>query len=232
MTAGPGAQARQAPRENSRLPYRLAIFDFDGTLADTFGWFSRTIEEVGRRYGLDPGAAPLEEMRRLSAREVIQRLRIPAWKLPLVARDMRRRAALGVDEMRLFDGVEEMLAQLDQAGVALAVVSSNSEVAVRGVLGPANAARFRHFSCGAGIFGKATAFRKVVRRVGASPVICIGDELRDAEAARAAGLAFGAVAWGYTEREALRARGEPDLLFESIPEIAARLAPKHPLSVP
>ena len=214
------------PHEEPALTYRLAIFDFDGTLADTFGWFSRTVEEVGRRWGLDPQARPpLEEMRRLSAREVIETLRIPDWKLPLVARDMRRRAALAAGEMRLFEGVEEMLARLDEGGIALALVSSNGEEAVRGALGPRNAARFRHFSCGAAIFGKASAFRRTVRRVGAAPAICIGDELRDAEAARAAGLAFGAVAWGFTDGDTLEARARPDYLFTSVSEIAERLAP-------
>ena len=74
------------------------------------------------------------------------------------------------------------------------------------------------------MFGKAARFRKVLRRSGILPpdAICIGDEIRDLDAARRAGIAFGAVAWGFTRAEALQARG-PNVLFSSLDEIADSL---------
>ena len=33
------------------MPYSLAIFDLDGTLADSFPWFLRTINDVADRFG-------------------------------------------------------------------------------------------------------------------------------------------------------------------------------------
>ena len=68
-------------------------------------------------------------------------------------------------------------------------------------------------------------FRKLVRRarVQACETLCIGDETRDIEAARQAGLASGAVAWGYARREALALRA-PTWLFETPDEVASRLA--------
>ena len=54
--------------------------------------------------------------------------------------------------------------------------------------------------------------------------IAIGDEVRDIEAARAVGLACGAVTWGYAAREALIAL-EPDLLIERMEDIAPALLP-------
>ncbi|MFL6293325.1 MAG: hypothetical protein ACJ759_20725 [Thermoanaerobaculia bacterium] len=51
---------------------------------------------------------------------------------------------------------------------------------------------------------------------------CIGDEIRDLEAARAEGIAFGAVTWGYTHPEALRAHG-PEEMFSTIDEILLKL---------
>lgn len=53
--------------------------------------------------------------------------------------------------------------------------------------------------------------------------IAIGDETRDAEAARAVGAAFGAVSWGYASAAALQAQA-PDMLFGSIDDIVARLS--------
>jgi phosphoglycolate phosphatase len=95
------------------------------------------------------------------------------------------------------------------------------------VLGPENAALIGHYACGAGLFGKAAKLRKVLKASGipGSEAICIGDEIRDHEAAARVGIAFGAVAWGYARPDALRACS-PALTFETMDEIARKLAPQ------
>ena len=65
--------------------------------------------------------------------------------------------------------------------------------------------------------------------VAAREAIYVGDELRDADAARAVGIAFGAVTWGYATPEVLRAR-RPDRLFDERAADrpgAGRLAPEQ-----
>jgi phosphoglycolate phosphatase len=59
------------------------------------------------------------------------------------------------------------------------------------------------------IFGKAGRIRAVVKDCGvaARDVIYVGDQGTDADAARKAGVAFGAVHWGYAAIEALREVG-------------------------
>jgi phosphoglycolate phosphatase len=118
-----------------------------------------------------------------------------------------------------------MLHALHDAGLTLALVSSDDETNARRQLG-ANMSLFSHIACGASIFGKAAKFKSVGRRARVAPdcVISIGDEVRDIEAARAAGIACGAVTWGYTARDALMAM-TPDAVFESVDDVAARLAP-------
>jgi phosphoglycolate phosphatase len=61
----------------------------------------------------------------------------------------------------------------------------------------------------------------VIRRADVVPaeVIAIGDEVRDIEAARAVGIACGAVSWGYAAPAALRALA-PDHMFAQMDEIA------------
>ena len=55
--------------------YRLVIFDFDGTLADTLPWFRASFHDVIARFDLKPVAAEeLEGLRGLSAREIMARL--------------------------------------------------------------------------------------------------------------------------------------------------------------
>jgi phosphoglycolate phosphatase len=207
------------------MRYKLVIFDFDGTLADSFPWFSRVVNDVADRYRfrrIEPHEA--ETLRTMEAHALMRHLGIPAWKMPLIARHMRRRKARELDQTRLFDGVDAMLRRLYDAGAIVALVSSNSEANVRAILGAQNARLIRHYQCGASLLGKASHFRRVLRRSGiaAGEALCIGDEIRDLEAARRTGIAFGAVTWGYTRPDALIARA-PDIVFRTIDEVTARL---------
>ena len=204
--------------------YRLAILDFDGTLADSLPWFRASFHDVIARFDLTPVTAEeLEAMRGLTAREIMARLNVSMWQLPAIVSDMRKRKLAAASETPLFSGIPAMLTDLRRLGIKTAVVSSDSEASVRRVLGP-NAALITRFDCGAAVFGKHWKFRRVARRLGATPAetICIGDEIRDIEAARAAGMDSGAVAWGYALPAALQAAG-PTHLFNSVEEMMKQL---------
>jgi phosphoglycolate phosphatase len=205
--------------------YRLAIFDFDGTLADSLDWFRASFQETIARFDLAPvSPEELEGMRGLSAREIMARLKVSMWQLPVIFSDMRKRKLAAASETSLFAGIPAMLADLQRLGIRTAIVSSDSEASVRQVLGP-TASLITRFDCGAAVFGKHWKFRRVARKLGAKPTetICIGDEIRDIEAADAASMDSGAVAWGYALPAALQA-AKPTHLFNSIEEITQRLA--------
>lgn len=208
------------------MKYKLAIFDFDGTLADSLPWAASVVNEFADQYGfqrIDPNDH--EQLRNFEAKQLMQHLGVKMWKVPQMAIHVRRRMSEEIERIPMFPGVGEMLRQLVQAGMILAVVSSNSEANVRRVLGPQNAALIRDFDCGAAVFGKASKLKAVFRRCQVEPnqAILIGDEIRDAVAARKVKMAFGAVSWGYTNPDALRTQ-QPEEFFTTVEEIAARLA--------
>jgi phosphoglycolate phosphatase len=208
------------------MRYRLVILDFDGTLADSLPWFSRVINDVADRYRFKrPATDEADTLRAMDAHTLMRHLGIPAWKMPLIVRHMRQRKSQELDQTRLFDGVDRMLRRISDASIALALVSSNSEPNVRTILGAETASLIRYYECGASLFGKASRFRRVLRRSGtpARDAICIGDEIRDFGAAQKAGIAFGAATWGFTTAEALIARS-PSMVFRSVDDIADRLA--------
>ena len=161
-------------------------------------------------------------LRGYGARRIMQHLAVPGWKLPLIARRMRRLFAEELDQIRPFAGVDAALHALVERGVALAIVSSNSRDNISRVLGPQTTALFAHFGCDVSVFGKRRILRRVIREAGVpgARAIYVGDEIRDLEAARGEGIAFGAVAWGYTLPHAL-ASHSPDHLFESFHELVA-----------
>jgi phosphoglycolate phosphatase len=206
------------------MPYSLVIFDLDGTLADSFPWFQRNLNEVADRFGFRRVTeSDVEPLRHASTREMLSRLEVPMWKLPFIARHMRRLKTEQAASIPLFGGVETMLSKLARNGMRLALVSSDTEANAREKLG-VSATLFADFACSASIFGKPAKFRRVLRRarIDATQAIAIGDETRDIEAARAVGIACGAVTWGYAAPQALIDR-RPDLVFERMEEIADAL---------
>ena len=207
------------------MKYQLVIFDFDGTLADSFPWAISVVNEYAHRYKFKRiEAAEHEELRNYDARRMMKHLGVRMWRVPGMARDVRKRMAREIDQITLFPGVDAMLQALAKAGMMLSVVSSNSEANVRAVLGPENTALFTNFDCGASVFGKPRKLKSVMKKCHVAPesAILIGDEIRDAHAAHKVGMAFGGVAWGYTNPEALAAV-KPDEYFTSMEEIAAKL---------
>jgi phosphoglycolate phosphatase len=206
------------------MSYRLALFDFDGTLADSQDWFLGIFDQVADRFGyrrLAPGDR--DRLRGLETKAILHDLGVPTWKLPMIAKHVRGLASRDIDQIRLFPGAAEMLAELKSGGVRAAVVSSNDEGNVRRVLGAA-AAHVAHFACGASLFGKASKIRAVLKAMRAEPrgAILVGDEMRDATAARDAGVDCGLVAWGYADPDFLRSLS-PTLFFEQMDEIAPAL---------
>lgn len=195
--------------------FSLAIFDFDGTLADSFPWFIASLDQTADHFGLkrvDPNE--IESLREMSSRDALNHLRVPMLKLPAITLYMHNLFAEGMHDIALFPGAAEMLFALHEAGVKLALVSSNAETNVRHVLGAA-AGVVDHYSCGASLWGKAQKFGGVLRtlRQSTARTISIGDEIRDIDAAHQAKLTAGVMTFGYNSRRALAGHG-PEYLFD------------------
>jgi phosphoglycolate phosphatase len=208
------------------MKYKLVIFDFDGTLADSMPWFLSVINDVAEKYGFKPlDLGNVKNLRHNGLQKMLKLHGIPFWKTPFISNHMRKRMTQDVHRIHRFNGVPEMLRHLKEKNVTLALVSSNSYNNICSILGPENINCIKYFACGISIFGKQSKFRKILRNAGLAPndALCIGDEIRDVEAAQKVGIPFGAVSWGYNCLEALRIHG-PHEFFNSIEEIPRKLA--------
>lgn len=217
------------------MRYHLAIFDFDGTLADSFPFFVSVYNDIADQHSLrriDP--AQVERLRRYDMRQMMRYVGMPAWKLPLAAASFTSLMQQHAAQIPLFPQVAPALHQLASSGIALTIVSSNSEANVRQVLGPDLSTLISQYECGVSVFGKSARIRKVLRRAAVAPAaaLYIGDQATDAAAARRAGVDFAAVHWGYAPIDILR-QVEPEHEFAlpaalaAIPTLrAARAGPK------
>jgi phosphoglycolate phosphatase len=211
---------------------KLVIFDFDGTLADSFPWFLEAFDQAALRFRFQrPDLSRVDDIRALDARQLLVRHRIAPWKVPFVAHYLRSHMSREIHRIRLFPGVDEALTTLSASGMHLGLLTSNTASNVQHVLG-ARTACFHHLECSVSLFGKTTRLRRLLDRstVATHEAILIGDEIRDAEAARHAGIDFGAVAWGYTSLPSLDPHAQltftsvSDLLTQLLPPAAARPA--------
>lgn len=209
----------------------LIIFDFDGTLADTFASFVGVFDQAAGKYGFRPlDRARQGALRGMDARQIMAHHDIPLWKVPAIARFMRAAMAADIANITPFAGIDGVLRALHAQGVTLAIVTSNSRANVRAILGPDLVALFGHVECGASLFGKPAKIRKVLAATAVAPehAMLIGDEIRDAKAAADAGIDFGAVAWGFNEVGALAVH-HPRRIFRHVDELLELSADTAPL---
>lgn len=197
------------------MTIKLAIFDFDGTLADSYAVFADSVNVLAGRHGFRQVQWDEQhKLRGMSASELLRELRLPPWKVPAVMADFRNILQRHIHDIHPFPGVVDALHALLDKHMPLALATSNTLQNVTTVLGDTLISRFAMVECGTSLFGKSHRLRRILKhtRVANTEAIYVGDEIRDAEAANDAGMMFGAVAWGYTTMEALL-RTRPGRLF-------------------
>ncbi len=208
--------------------YKLVVFDFDGTLADSFACFISTINIAAERFRFSPiEPTKLDELGRCNAHQLMACLGLSWWKIPLVARAMRRLMLARIDEVKLFDGVDWLFLALKQAELDIAIVTSNSEAYVRQVLGDTKIAQLAYLFCDATLFGKKAKLKSLLQKskLSSREILCVGDESRDAEAAASMGMDFIGVSWGYTNPAELQRHVGPMLCNEMCDVLSFALSP-------
>jgi phosphoglycolate phosphatase len=72
------------------MTIKLAIFDFDGTLADTFPLFIESINGLAVRHDFrQVERHEVDRLRSMGAREILRDLRLPMHRVPRVLLDFR-----------------------------------------------------------------------------------------------------------------------------------------------
>ena len=206
----------------SSLAPRAILFDLDGTLADTAPDLAAAVNFLRTERGLAPTPyALLRPTASAGARGMIgaafgltpadagyEELRLQWFE--------RYQGAMAVHST-LFGGVPELLDGIAAAGLAWGIVT-NKPARFTDPLVPQIG--LAHAGCI--VSGDTTAHAKPhpapllegALRLGIAPEHCwyVGDDLRDVEAGRAAGMRTVACAWGYCGAEAPRSWGADFLL--------------------
>jgi phosphoglycolate phosphatase len=198
------------------MKYRWVIWDFDGTLADTFELACQTFNTLAAEHGWKP-IEDAHALRGLTARAFMKRQNISLMQLPKVVKHFLQAERRHMEDVRVFPGLPDVLRSLKGQGKCLGVLSSNSGDNIRACLRANQVLDLFDFVVGyPKLFGKARAIRKLVRRERGQKEewLYIGDEVRDILAAKRAGLDVAAVTWGFQTAELLERYGPTYLISE------------------
>ena len=198
----------QTPGPSVPRDCKVVLFDLDGTLVDSAPDLGGAGNDLRRRFGLED--LPLQAYRPMTGAGARGMLGVALGVLPedprfesLKTEYLDLYAARLTRSTRIFDGMEAVLAALESAGRPWGVVTNKHS---RFALPVLEALGLQHRSavtvCG-DTAERAKPFPDplllAARCLGQEPGACVyvGDDLRDVQAGRSAGMVTVAAAWGY-----------------------------------
>jgi len=200
---------------------KTVIFDFDGTVADTMKLLIKLFNEVAENYKL-PNIKPddVDVLRNMSAKELMNKLKLPPLKIMKLIGEIQFKLKNNISEIRAFEGIAEMFKKLALNGVQIGIVTSNTVENVRLFLNKNLITEVDFVHGEKNLFGKGQVIKKLIKRLKllSDEVVYVGDEVRDIEAARYAGVKVISVTWGFNSKKRL-IQAKPDILINSPNEI-------------
>jgi phosphoglycolate phosphatase-like HAD superfamily hydrolase len=194
------------------------IFDFDGTIADTWPLV------VDISYQLSGSATRLpetriDELRQQPLLSAVRMLGISRWRLPRMILFTRPYMLPRMREVEPFPGMVEAIRRLHAAGHTLYVLTSNRAQNVHTFLQQQGLDSYFTDVSGVYIgtvFYKIYGIHKLVHRHGLAKDACyyVGNEPLDIIAAERSGIRTIAISWGNAGKTALKATN-PDYLIDN-----------------
>lgn len=207
----------------SRAPYRSVLFDLDGTLLDSAPDLAGALNHMRRARGLPE--LPLERLRPQASHGARGLLleglgaqpQDPDWRSLRDEFLQQYESAICV-HTRPFDGVAEVLRELRRRGIAWGIVTNKLTRYTQALLSRVDLGAVPGCVVSGDTAGRAKPapdpLLHAARELGVDPASCLylGDDLRDVQAALAAGMDAGAAAYGYGGAEAARQWGAQHVL--------------------
>jgi phosphoglycolate phosphatase len=210
--------------------FRAVIFDLDGTLADTLRDIAEAMNCALAVHDL-PTLEP--DAYRSLVGEGVERLverSVPTDRSDLVGpvlKDLKRYyTAHMLDQTTAYPGIPELLDQLTERGLPMAVVSNKPEPATRAMV-EQMFGRWRFAAVVGGTDGvplkpDPTVVLKIASALSVEPSACVylGDTMTDMQTAVAAGMYPVGVLWGFRDRDELSAHGAKTLIEQPLDLLA------------
>jgi phosphoglycolate phosphatase len=200
---------------------KYAIFDFDGTVADSKERAFDLLNNLSEKYGFRKIAREeADTLMLLSMKERLKLLKIPLVQVPFMILELKKNYASILPFIQPFFGIKEVLLSLKQQNIKTVIISSNSVENIKQFLVKNDLDLFETIHSQSNIFGKHMSITALLRqmKVGLHEVVYVGDEHRDIEACKKAKIRIISVAWGI-DPIALLKKANPDYIVETPADI-------------
>ena len=199
----------------------ILIFDFDGTIADTFHYLIEIANRLSPEFGFRKiETHEIAKLKDKSVQETIRYLGIPLLKVPMIVAKAKMELHKEITHVKPAEGLKDILQQFKRIGFKMGILTSNSLKNVTGFLKNNELELFDFIHTTPKIWSKNRSLKTLMdeNQLSCSQTIYIGDETRDIIAAGKAGIRSVAVTWGYNSHKALSAH-HPDHLIHSPQEL-------------
>lgn len=212
------------------MNHKTIVFDFDGTIADTYEQLIKLANELADEFNYKPiSQSELLRLKNLSSWEIIKQAQIPLFKIPFLFKRIQKELNKEIERINIFSEIETVLHQLKARDYQLGIITSNTEKNVKNVLDKYELNHlFDFIYAETTIFGKHRIINEVIRtkKIDRGDLIYVGDETRDIRSAQKSRVAIVAVAWGFHSREIL-AKQKPEFIVDRPLELLDAIARWH-----
>ena len=209
---------------------KVVLFDFDGTIADTYNAIAKITNQLSSEFGYK--ALKEEELlllKKLSSREIIKLSEISIFKIPFLVRRVRSELSKEIADLSPIAGISSVLFELKSRGYTLGIVTSNNTKNVEIFLRNNKLnSLFSYIYSSTSIFGKHRIINQAIKdnKLRKADVIYVGDETRDVRSSRKSNIGIVAVTWGFNAAEILQ-EYNPDYLANSPQELLKAISEYH-----
>jgi len=197
------------------------IFDFDGTLADSFGSFVRIYDTYVQDDNGPLTKVEIEKLRGMTSRKALKSAGIRWWQIPRLGLHFKSEFQADLPNLKAFEGIGETLNELNERGDKLFIVTWNDQEAVKDFLTRHKLlSYFTDYSTNTGIFNKGKYIKKLVKKhsLVKKDTVYVGDETRDIKAARFARVTPVSVTWGFNSEPILK-KQKPKFIIDKPAEL-------------
>ncbi|MGK7930202.1 MAG: HAD hydrolase-like protein [Microcystaceae cyanobacterium] len=214
---------------------KVIIFDFDGTIADTYDTFVEIVNELSGEFGYAPvEKRDLDRLKHMSSREIVKEANIPLIKIPFILKRVKSELSKRTDKLTPIQGMQDCLLNLKDQGYSLGILTSNIKENVVAFLDNNHLTdTFDFIYSGTTLFGKHKVINRMLKEhhLSAKDVMYIGDETRDIQSAQKSQVVMTAVSWGFNSAQVL-AKYNPDFIINQPHELLAILDSLNPETQP
>lgn len=186
------------------------VMDFDGTIALTFEVSIKILNNLSGKYGFRKVTpTDVQIFRTEGWKKAMKGFNISIFKIPRILLDGQKEIAKEMDNVKMMEGLKEVLTDLKDKGFTLGVLTSNSKENVEKFFEKERLEMFDYIYSDKSLFGKDKVINRLLRdrKLNKNEILYVGDEVRDWEACQKVGVKMIGVGWGFNTPEILKKNG-------------------------